>query len=331
LSAVFGDYRKPVVNRIGIGDSVQINIWETGAGGIFSADRGFAQGLQSPQAASSVVPEQVVSSDGSITVPYAGRIKVAGKSPRQVEDLIVGRLEGRSAQPQVLVSLTKSLSNSVTVTGDVTAGARVSIDGAGQRLLDVITQAGGIRSAVYETSITLTRDGQSFNVPMLTLLSNPAENIFVRAGDTIALARFVQSFTAVGATGQQSLVHFDAAGLTLEEALGKAGGLINEQADPHGVFVLRYEPAALVRSYPGVPDRLLAGGVVPVAYHINMRDPASLFYARRFAMRDKDILYVSTAPLTDFEKITRAFGNLTAPSIQAATAYTAYYRAATVN
>jgi polysaccharide export outer membrane protein len=50
-----------------------------------------------------------------------------------------------------------------------------------------------------------------------------------------------------------------------------------------------------------------------VAYHLNMRHPASLFKARLFAMRDKDILYVSHAPLTEVEKILRLFSTVAIP------------------
>lgn len=148
LSAVFGDYRRPAVHRIGVGDSVQINIWEAGTGGIF-AGQSLDRSATSTRPA--LIPEQVVSRDGMINVPYAGRIKVVGKTPSEIEDQIVQRLQGKSAQPQALVTLTRNLTNSVTVTGDVTTGARVPLNGGGDRLLDVITQAGGVRAAVHET------------------------------------------------------------------------------------------------------------------------------------------------------------------------------------
>lgn len=317
LSAVFGDYRKPFVQKIGIGDTVQINIWESGSGlfAVPAVDR--ASGGSRP----SIIPEQAVGADGTINVPYAGRIKVAGKTPREIEEQIVARLQGRSAQPQAMVTLSRNVSNSVTVTGDVTAGARVPLSASGERILDAVTAAGGIRSPVNETFILLARDGQTLNVPMQALLSNTKENIYVRPGDIITVMKAPQSFTAIGATGRQAHVGFDAGGITLEEALGKAGGLLDERADPRGVFVLRFEPSALVKNYPGVKPHLLERSIVPVIYRIDMRVAASLFHARRFAMRDKDILYVSNAPISELEKVLRVFGTLTSP---AATAYSIY-------
>jgi polysaccharide biosynthesis/export protein len=43
-------------------------------------------------------------------------------------------------------------------------------------------------------------------------------------------------------------------------------------------------------------------GRIPVIYRISLRDPASFFVAQSFPIRDKDVLYVSTAPLTDFQR-----------------------------
>ncbi|MGE3916680.1 MAG: polysaccharide biosynthesis/export family protein [Hyphomicrobiaceae bacterium] len=311
LGAMFGDYRGPRVQRIDTGDAVQITIWEAGAGGIFTAPTSTPN---SPASRSTLIPEQVVSREGSINVPYAGRIKVTGKTPAEIETLIVTRLQGRATEPQALVTVTRSASHAVTVTGDVTGGARVPLSPRGDRILDVIATAGGVRAPVHEAFISITRDGTTLSVPMQVLLSNPTENIYLRPGDVVTVVRLPQSFTAVGATGRQAVVPFDAGGITLEEAVGKSGGLIDEKADPRAVFVLRFEPATLVKSYASVPPHLLAASVVPVAYHINLRDPAALFKARRFAMRDKDILYVSNAPVTELEKVLRLVGMVTGPT-----------------
>ena len=315
LGAVFGDYRAPKVIRINAGDAVQITIWEAGSGGVFTTpviDR--AQ----PGSRGSAIPEQVVSKDGWITVPYAGRIKVAGKTAHEAENLIVERLQGKATEPQVLVALTRNISNTVTVTGEVSASARVPLTVNGDRILEVIAAAGGVRAAVHEAFISITRDGTTLSVPMQTLLSLPSENVYVRPGDVITVMRMPQSYTAVGATGRQAVIAFEAGGLTLEEAVGRAGGLIDDRADPTAVFVLRYELAEVARQYPGVPPHLLQGPLMPrvrVAYHLNMRNPSSLFKARLFAMRDKDILYVSHAPLTEVEKIVRMFTMVAIPAV----------------
>jgi polysaccharide export outer membrane protein len=313
LRHYFGDGRPPATQPIGIGDSLQITVWEAAAGGLFSTpavDRG------STGSRSAVIPDQVVGRDGSVTVPYAGRVQVAGRTQQDVEAVIVERLRGKAIEPQALVTVGRNVSNTVTVTGEVANGARIPLTLRGDRVMDVIASAGGYHSPVHETFVSLTRGGRTARAPLQALLDNPSENIFVRPGDILTVERTPHTFTVAGATGVNAVVHFDARGVTLEEAIGKAGGLQDMRADPDGVYVLRYEPASIARAYPAVSPQLLVGGAAPVAYHLNLRDPKALFLARRFAMRDKDILFVSNAPLTEIGKFFQMFSTVTGPALQ---------------
>ncbi|WP_198162194.1 SLBB domain-containing protein, partial [Methylosinus sp. R-45379] len=248
----------------------------------------------------------------------AGRIQVAGRTQQEVEGVIIDRLRGKAIEPQALVNVSRNISNTATVTGEVTQGARVPLTLRGDRVMDVIAQAGGFRSPVHETFISLTRGDRTARAPIQALLANPRENIFVRPGDVLTVERTPQTFTVAGATGANAVVPFDARGITLEEAIGKAGGLADQRADPSGLFVLRYEPTAVIADYPTVSPLLASQRLIPVAYHLDMRNPASLFTARRFAMRDKDILYVSNAPVTEIAKAFQLVSMLTQPAIQGA-------------
>lgn len=315
LRNYFGDYRPPAMQAIGVGDALQITIWEAAAGGLFSApvlDR------MSAGSRSAAIPNQVVGRDGSVTVPYAGRIQVAGRTQQQVEAAIVERLKGKAVEPQVLVNVSRNVSNTVTVSGEVANGARVPLTLRGDRIMDVIAAAGGFHSPVHETFVSLTRGDRTARAPIQALLDNPSENVYVRPGDILTVERTPRTFTIAGATGVNGVAPFDARGITLEEAIGKSGGLQDMRADPEGVFVLRYEPVHLAREYPSVSPVLLAGGAVPVAYHLNMRDPKALFLARRFAMHDKDILFVSNAPLTEASKFFQLFLVVAQPGLQGA-------------
>ena len=112
LMGAFGDYRPARETRIGVGDGVQIVIREASAGGLFSSpvvDR------NSAGTRSAVIPEQIVARDGSITVPFAGRIAVIGRSPPEVEADIVRRLADKAIDPQALVTITRNISNTVSV------------------------------------------------------------------------------------------------------------------------------------------------------------------------------------------------------------------------
>lgn len=300
MRGLFGDYRPPASPVIGAGDTVKITVWEAAGGGLFSAADA---GSMNSGARAANIPDQVVRRDGSVNVPYAGSIRIAGMTSRQAEAAIIERLRGKAIEPQALVTVANNLSNTVTVTGEVANGARVPISQRGERIMDVIAAAGGYNSPVHETYVSLTRGDRTARAPIHALLSNPSEDVYMRPGDILTVERTPPSFTVAGATGSNSVLTFDARGLTLEEAIGKAGGLEDSRADPDGVFVLRYEPVSLVREFPNIEPNLLKKSEAPVAYHLNMRDPSALLAARKFQMRDKDILYVSNAPIAEIAKV----------------------------
>lgn len=309
---VFGDVRPAPDIRIGVGDGIAVTIWEAAAGGLFSAgiaDRTLAAGSRT-----AAIPEQIVPMDGTIQVPYAGRIRVAGLRTADVERLVVERLKGKAIEPQAVVTITRNVSNAVTVTGEVVQGARVPLTVRGDRILDVVASVGGIKSPAHETFVRLTRRNSTVSVAFNSILANPAENIYVNPDDTITLVRIPQTFSAFGSTGRNASVPFDAAGITLEEAIARAGGLMDETADPSGVFLLRFEPVDLVRQMAPGQQIKAQGELVPVVYRVNMRATSSFFLARSFQVRDKDILYVAASPAVPVRKFLTLVGQALGPA-----------------
>ncbi|WP_299562415.1 polysaccharide biosynthesis/export family protein [Enterovirga sp.] len=312
LRARFGDYRAAPESRIGVGDEVRVTIWEAAAGGLFSSP---AIGGVSTGSRSALIPDQTVARDGAITVPYAGRIVVSGRTPPEVEQIVLDRLTGKAIEPQVLVSVSRNITNSVTVTGEVTSGARIPLSARGDRVLDAVASAGGVRGAMHETFVRLTRGRNTVTVPMETILANPQENVFLRGGDVLTLVREPQTFSAFGALGQNAVTPFGRITLSLEEAVAKVGGLIDARSDPDGVFLLRFEPPATVAAIaPGRPiDK--REQLIPVVYRLSLRDAKSYFLARSFRMRDKDVLYVANASGAELQKFLTLVSTITSPVI----------------
>ena len=290
---------------------MSVTIWEAASGGLFSAsasDRTISAGSRT-----ATLPEQVVTRDGAITIPYAGRIRITGMRPSQVELEIVRLLQGKAIEPQVIVTVSKALSNTATVTGEVTTGQVVPLTVKGDKLMDVIAAVGGLKVPAHESFVRLTRGNTTATIAFNAILSNPAENVYIRNQDVITVVRDPQTFTAFGSTGKNASVNFDAVGISLEEAIAKAGGLLDERADPGGVFLLRFEPTALVGQL--LPGRVLPsqGNLVPVVYRLNLRQTNSFFLARAFKMQNKDMIYVSNAPSDPVDKFLRLVGTVTAP------------------
>ena len=54
---------------------------------------------------------------------------------------------------------------------------------------------------------------------------------------------------------------------------------------------------------------------MPTVYLINLRDPGSLLLARKFAIHDKDIVYVSNSPISDLQKVLQIVSTVSSPAI----------------
>ena len=148
---------------------------------------------------------------------------------------------------------------------------------------------------------------------MQRLIANPAENIFAHPGDTITLVRDPQTFSVFGAANRNAVVPFEAAGITLEQAIARAGGLVDTRSDPYGVFLLRYEPVRLARQLD--PNFAFQPGDVrvPVVYRLNLRDAGSYFVARSVPIRNRDMIYIANAPLTELQKVLQLFTTTAQP------------------
>ena len=312
FQARFKGYGRPPQPRIGIGDTLTVTIWEAASGGLFGSSPidHITTGSHSV-----TIPDQMVGSDGAITIPFAGRIPVAGRLPLEVQHDIESRLAGKAIEPQALVTINKSVTNTVTVEGEVVSGARVPLTLKGDRLLDVIAAAGGAKAPVYQTFVQLTREGVTVTIPMERLVSNPAENIYAWPGDTLTLVQLPQTFSVFGATTTNADTPFGAPKINLAEALAKSGGLADVRADPQGVFLFRFEPPAVVNALHTASLPIGPDGASPVVYRLNLKEAQNYFFAERFPVEDKDVIYVANAPSTDLLKLFTLVSTLTGPVI----------------
>ena len=239
LAGVFTDRRPPTPIVFGIGDTVSVTIFEAAAGGLFiPIEAGVRPGNFV------TLPDQTVDNNGNISVPYAGTIKAAGRTNVDVQNDIINRIRNRAIEPQAVVTLSQQRTSLVSVFGEVNTPVRypAATIGAGDRITDAITRAGGIKSQGYATWVLLERRGRRATVPFANLIYESRNNIYVQPGDRIYLYQEQQKFIAFGATGAQGEFPFEAWRINLGEAVAKAGGLFDGQADPGSVFLYRREP-----------------------------------------------------------------------------------------
>lgn len=308
FSETLGD-AQPTGSIVGRGDVLQVSIWEAPPAVLFGTNTSFGATANSPLLSTtagvglkSSLPDMMVDEDGRIRVPFAGSIQAAGRTPREIEREITARLTGKAHDPQVSVQISSNASANVTVVGDVATNTRVPLTPKGERLLDVLASAGGVKQPIGKITIQISRDGHVANMPLDTIIRDPAQNIRLGPNDVVTALFQPFSFTSLGATGTSSEVNFESTGITLAQALGRVGGLKDDRANIRGVFIFRLEDPAALDPTVAATARRTPDGRIPVIYRINMRDPATFFVAQSFPIRNKDVLYVSTAPLSDFQR-----------------------------
>jgi polysaccharide export outer membrane protein len=300
LAGAFTDRRPPAPVLFGIGDTVAVTIFEAAAGGLFiPIEAGVRPGNFV------TLPDQSVDNDGNISVPYAGTVPAAGRTNVQIQNDIIERIRNRAIEPQVVVALSKQNTGLVSVFGEVNLPVRIPASGLGaqDRVTDTITRAGGIRGQGFETWVTLERKGKRATVPFANLIYQSENNIFVQPGDRIYVYREQQKFIAFGAAGQQGEFNFDAWRINLAEAVAKAGGLVDVQADPGAVFLYRSEPREVAKKLGADLSRIPENwDVIPVIFSVNFRDPGGYFLATRMQMRSQDVVFIANSATVEITK-----------------------------
>ncbi|MEJ1157535.1 polysaccharide biosynthesis/export family protein [Prosthecomicrobium sp. N25] len=294
--------------RVGAGDSIQVTIFESEAGGLFI-----------PREAGSrpgnfvTFPPQLVDRSGSVSVPYAGQIQAAGRTLKEIQRDIELKLANRAIEPQAVVSFIQQRASDVSVVGDVNAPNKISLNPAGERVLDLISRAGGIRYPGYETFVTLQRGKRKSTVYFKELIENPGENIYVAPGDTIYVYREQRSFLAFGASGGNGLFFFEAERVSWAEGVAKAGGLNDDRADPAQAFLYRIVDRRILAKLGVDLTQFPADkGDIPVIFRANFRQPAMFFLAQQFPLQNQDILYVSNADSVELYKFLGLLNNTSA-------------------
>jgi len=286
---------------VGSGDVIEVSVWEAPPAALFGS--GGAIDPRSGPATTHVTtfPEQMVNSEGTITITFAGQILANGKTPHQIEEELVKRLKGKANQPQVLVRVIRNNTANVTVVGEVAASVRMPLTPRGERLLDALAAAGGVRQPVNKMTLQVTRGDQVQALPLETIIRDPKQNIVLNPGDVVTSIFQPNSFTVLGATGKNEEMNFEAQGISLAQALARTGGLDDNRADARGVFIFRFEsPTAM--DLAGKTVKMTPEGKIPVIYRLNLKDPATFFVAQSFPIQNKDVMYVSNAPAAELQK-----------------------------
>jgi polysaccharide biosynthesis/export protein len=310
------------LHTVGPGDTLEVSIWEAAPATLFGSQlgelggglSGLSEGI--PTSHATTLPEETVDEQGNIFIPFAGRVSAAGRTLQTIQDDIAARLAKKANQPQVLVRLTHNLSSNATIVGEVALNTRVSLAPGNERLLDALAAAGGVREPVNKTTIQITRASNVYSMPLETIIRDPQQNVALQPGDVVTALFQPYSFIALGATGQTNEINFETQGISLAQALARSGGLIDNRSNARGVFIFRFEPQDALQ-WPRQPVKTTLNGLVPTVFRIDLSDPRSFFVIQSFPMENRDVLYVSNAPINEIEKFLNVLFTVAYPILTA--------------
>lgn len=156
---------------IGADDVLAINVWKE------------------PEVSRSVP----VRTDGKISLPLVGELQAGGKTPRQLEQEIVKRLQSYISEPEVTVIVQDSKSQRVNVLGMVVRPGAYLLTGA-MTVLDAIAMAGGFKDFAKQKSIYVLRQNPNgtqqripFNYKDVIKGKAPEQNVRLLARDTVVI------------------------------------------------------------------------------------------------------------------------------------------------
>ena len=266
------------------GDVVKVRIFEPYEGSIFPT-------IQRPGAD---LGTQRVTDEGTINIPYVGSVAVAGLDLSQIEQRIAGQLKGKAQDPQVIVEFVSDRTHTVMVSGDVKNPGRVSVLEGTRSAVDAINRAGGpFNLPAAQAEVVVRRQGQVILTAQYADLLAGAD-IGIQKNDEIVVRPNSRIFTVLGAVQKSGNVDLTKPNLTLLEALGQVGGLSDERANKTGVFVFRLGD---IQNNAGARARV---------FRLDLGQPVSIFVAQQFGMQARDVVYVTNAPLYEYNKILTA-------------------------
>jgi polysaccharide export outer membrane protein len=237
----------------------------------------------------SAQPGFIVSATGEVSFPYVGRVKLAGLTEIRAAELVATRLSEYIKNPQVTVRIASFRSRRAYVEGEVrTPGMQIFTD-VPMTLPEAINRAGGITANGDRGFVTLTRNEKTtvINLPLLQDVGVNPNNILLQNGDLLTVrSRDESKVYVMGEVLRPSALLMHNGRLSLNEALGEAGGVNLSTSNPGQIYVVR---------------KNVSGG--PTVFHLDAKSPAAFALADTFALKSRDVVYIDPVPLVLWNRV----------------------------
>ena len=287
---------------IGPGDVINIVVWNhpelvlAPAGATLTTD---ASGL------ASVGNGYNVSPDGLIQFPLLGTFKIAGLTENAAREQITRRLSKFLKDPQVTLRVQAYRAGRVYVDGEVRTPGLQAINDIPMTLPEAISRAGGLTATADRATVVVTRKGATtlINMPQLATLGVNPSKIMLVAGDLVRVgSRDDTKVYVLGEVTKPMTLPLRNGRLTLNEALGEAGGVNSVSGDPRQIYVVRSRNGDLDID-PSANAGSVATSTAPEIYHLDASSPVAYALAEGFELKSRDVVYVDPAPLVLWNRV----------------------------
>ncbi|HEY1997298.1 polysaccharide biosynthesis/export family protein [Paraburkholderia sp.] len=234
---------------------------------------------------------QTVASDGTIFFPFVGRVHVAGRTMTEVRNELATRLVPYIRNPQVDVRVLSFRGQKVQVTGEVKSPGPLAVSDVPLTLVDAITRSGGTNELADIQRVRLTRNNKLYVLDANSLLDrgDTSQNVMLQAGDIVNVPDRVDSRVFVmGEVKNPQTVSMLRGRLTIADALTQATGILDTDANPRQIYVMRG-----MKDHPTKPE----------VFRLDMTQPDSIMLSSQFQLQPLDVVYVGTAISTTFNRV----------------------------
>lgn len=230
----------------------------------------------------------VVAEDGTIFYPYAGVIKVEGKTTRDVRDILAQKLAKYIEKVQIDVRMAQFRSKRVYVVGEVSKPGTQDITDIPMNIVEAVNRAGGFTAEADYSRVLLTRRGVTYRVDIQAMYEEGAteQNAMLEPGDIVNVSdRSYNKIFVLGGVLKPGSMVMHKKRSTLADALGDAGYINQETSSPRWIYVMRSDSD------------------IPELFHLDGRSPDAMLLADRFPLQPRDIVYVDTSDLVRWNRV----------------------------
>lgn len=283
----------PGDQRLAPGDQLSLRIWDAEQSSLITA----------PNAQFADVTNVVVSASGHVSLPYIDDVRVGGLTLAAARLSLQDSLTGIIPSAQVQIAVEQGRRNSVALLGGVQTPGTYPLTERNLPLTSLIASAGGVRPTLPNPQVQITRGSHVYRRSLEFVLASPSNDPALQGGDRVMIEADPRRFLALGATGRQEVITFDAEEVTALRALSLMGGLADNRADPRGILVLRRYSEDSVARPDGPPN-------TRVVFSFDLTNADSVFSADEFHLQDGDVVLATQAPAVTTQRALGLFGSV---------------------